>query len=216
MAQIFNKGTLLALKLGTLIIIAMVICLIILWRWNIDYPNATREPVNQPIPFSHKHHVQDDGIDCRYCHATVERAASAGMPASEVCLNCHSQLFKDQPMLAQLQTSVRLNKPVQWIRVHDLPDFVYFDHSVHVSHGVACQSCHGRVDEMALTARVHSLDMQWCLDCHRHPQPNLVARDQVFSMRTEVQKSGPEKFSAATIYHLPGKARLTDCSSCHR
>ncbi len=217
MAQIFDKGTLLALKVGAFIALLILISSILAWRWAIDYPNAMNAPVNQPVPFSHKHHVNDDGIDCRYCHASVENAASAGMPASEVCMNCHSQLFKDAPMLAPVRNSVAHNVPLQWTRVHDLPDFVYFDHSVHVSHGVACQSCHGRVDTMPLTSQVHSLQMQWCLDCHRHPQNKLVTPDKIFTMQsTEIKTSATDQSQIAKRYHLPDKIRLTDCSSCHR
>jgi len=216
MAQIFDKGTLLALKLGTLIVVAVLIAMILLWRWNIDYPNAKFEPVNQPVPFSHKHHVNDDGLDCRYCHASVENAASAGMPASEVCMNCHSQLFKNAPALAPVRDSFIHNKPLQWVRLHDLPDFVYFDHSVHVTHGVPCQACHGRVDMMPLTSRVHSLEMQWCLDCHRHPQNRLVAADKVFTMQAANTRPADNSWQVAKQYTLPSTTRLTDCSSCHR
>jgi hypothetical protein len=213
MAQIFDKGTLLALKLGVLLAIAVLVTLVLLWRWDVDYPNATLEPVNQPVPFSHKHHVNDDGIDCRYCHSSVETAASAGMPASEVCMNCHSQLFKNAPVLAPVRDSIVHNRPLQWVRVHDLPGFVYFDHSVHVTHGVPCQACHGRIDTMALTSRVHSLDMQWCLDCHRHPQQRLVAPNKVFTMQAV---NTDNQHEVAKQYVLPTTMRLTDCSSCHR
>ena len=126
----------------------------------------------QPIPFSHKHHVGDDGIDCRYCHTTVETAAWAGLPSTAVCLTCHDQLFRDQPLLEALHRSAG-NRPPSPDRVHVLPDFVYFDHAVHVAKGVACVECHGRVDQMPLTWRAAPLQMQWCLDCHRDPAPHL-------------------------------------------
>ncbi|HEY7638744.1 MAG TPA: cytochrome c3 family protein [Steroidobacteraceae bacterium] len=189
MAQIFDRGLVLALKLGVALVGVLIVTLLFAWRWGIAYPHAQAAAAPQPIPFSHRHHVRDDGIDCRFCHTSVENAASAGLPATEVCMTCHSQLFTDAAMLAPLRDSMRTGQRLHWIRVHDLPDFVYFDHSAHVTHGVPCAECHGRVDEMPLTMRVRSLEMQWCLSCHRQ---------------------------AGERYHIADARRLTDCSTCHR
>jgi len=130
---------------------------------------VTREgtPVEQPLPFSHKHHVRDDGIDCRYCHTTVENSSFAGIPSTKICLTCHNQIWPDAPMLQP----VRNGQPIQWARVNYLPQFVYFDHSIHVHKGVDCTTCHGPVGDMPLTWQGASLQMRWCLDCHQHPEP---------------------------------------------
>jgi hypothetical protein len=185
-------------------------------RWHSEPDAKTREPVEQPIPFSHKHHVGDDGIDCRYCHTSVEKSAFAGMPSTQICLTCHSQLFKDAPILAPLHASMDSNVPIRWNRVHDLPDFVYFDHSIHVNKGVACIECHGRVDEMPLTARVASLDMQWCLQCHRNAARHIRPLADVFVMGDTRPLSQQEIGQLNRLFHLQDTRRLTDCSTCHR
>src|SRR2546426_12136886 len=137
----------------------------------------------QPIPFSHKHHVGDDGIDCRYCHTSVETSSFAGIPPTKTCMNCHSQVWSDSPALAPVRDSFRDDRSIQWIRVHNLPGFVYFDHSIHIHQGIGCVSCHGRIDEMPFTYQVPSLLMEWCLDCHHHPEQHIRPREQVFNMR---------------------------------
>jgi hypothetical protein len=146
----------------------------------------------------------------------VERSAYAGLPSSGICLSCHSQLYTDQPVLAALRESVASGKPLAWRRVHQLPDFVFFDHSVHVRNGVACVECHGRVDQMPLTWRVAPLQMQWCLGCHRNAGPHVGPPSKVFSM--DPQKGDEVRRSAAVVQHrpLPSRQRLTDCSTCHR
>lgn len=126
--------------------------------------------VEQPVQFSHKHHVQGLGIDCRYCHISVETSAFAGIPSTETCMSCHSQIWTSAPDLEPVRESYRSGKSIPWVRVHDLPDFVQFNHSIHVSKGVECKSCHGAVEEMPLTYREHSLSMKWCLECHRDPE----------------------------------------------
>ncbi|MGH7127341.1 MAG: TAT-variant-translocated molybdopterin oxidoreductase, partial [Planctomycetaceae bacterium] len=137
---------------------------------------------DQPVPFSHQHHVTDCGIDCRYCHTSVEHSPFAGIPATEVCMNCHAYLYADSEMLEPVRESFRSGEPLVWTRVHDLPDFAYFDHSIHVSKGIGCASCHGRVDQMPLMWRTETLDMEWCLDCHRHPAEHVRPREFVFRM----------------------------------
>src|SRR5499433_3141887 len=137
----------------------------------------------QPVQFSHKHHAGDDGIDCRYCHTTVETAGTAGMPATKTCMNCHSQLFANSPYLEIVRESWRTGQPIKWTRVHDLPDFAYFNHSIHVSKGVGCSTCHGQVDEMPLMWNTSSLQMEWCLECHRNPQKVLRELKDITNMK---------------------------------
>jgi hypothetical protein len=199
------------LALGTLLAVAFGL---MVWRDRSWQPVG--EPVAQPIPFSHKHHVGDDGIDCRYCHTTVERSAFAGLPSSGICLSCHSQLYTDQAVLQPLRESAASGRPIAWRRVHQLPDFVFFDHSVHVSKGVACVECHGRVDQMPLTWRVAPLQMQWCLACHRDPAPHLHPPQEVFSMRAAEPLPPQELQRLLRLMPLPDTRRLTDCSTCHR
>jgi hypothetical protein len=124
----------------------------------------------QPVPFSHEHHVGELGLDCRYCHISVEKSAFAGLPTTDICMGCHSQVWKNSEMLAPVRESARTGKPLEWTRVHDLPDFVYFNHSIHVAKGIGCQSCHGRVNEMPLMRKSATLYMEWCIECHRHPE----------------------------------------------
>ena len=135
-----------------------------------SYSTRVEIPRDQPVPFSHKHHVSGLGLDCRYCHTSVETSAFAGMPPTETCITCHSQIWSDSPMLEPVRASWRNNESIHWTRVHDLPGFVYFNHSIHINKGIGCQTCHGRVDLMPLMWKVNSLHMGWCLDCHRAPE----------------------------------------------
>jgi hypothetical protein len=169
----------------------------------------------QPVFFSHKHHVADDGIDCRYCHTSVEESPFAGMPSIEICMNCHRQIWNESPMLEPIRTSYRTGAPIAWKRVHDLPDFVYFDHSIHVAKGVGCETCHGRVDRMPLLWRVNTLQMDWCLECHRHPERQVRPRDQVFTMGW--RPPGNDQIALGSrLVQAYDIQRKTDCSICHR
>jgi hypothetical protein len=171
----------------------------------------------QPIQFSHKHHVEDDGIDCRYCHTSVEQSAFAGIPPTKTCMNCHSQIFASSPYLEPIRESFRTGKPIEWTRVHKLPEFVYFDHSIHVSKGVGCASCHGQVNLMPLVRQVASLQMEWCLDCHRHPERALRPREQVFNMQWQPPADQLEEGRRlARDYNIRSVEELTSCSTCHR
>jgi len=216
MAQAFSRAEVLAIKLAFLAALILLIAVIVLARWIIVPAVTMAQPVEQPIPFSHKHHVGDDGIDCRYCHTSVEKSAFAGMPTTEICLSCHSQLFRDAPLLAPLHASAESGMPIEWKRVHDLPDFVYFDHSIHVNKGVACIECHGRVDQMPLTMRVAPLTMQWCLECHRSAPQRIRPLSEVFSMTPSKPLSDREIAQLNRLYRLQDQRRLTDCSTCHR
>lgn len=172
----------------------------------------------QPVQFSHRHHVGDDGIDCRYCHTSVETSASAGLPPTQTCMNCHSQLWADSPYLEPVRASFRDNKPLQWTRVHDLPGFVYFNHSIHVAKGVGCASCHGDVANMPSVYQENTLQMEWCIACHRDPVPNIRPESEIFNTSWNKDDITPEqeKEVAAKVAKLRGKDFMTSCSTCHR
>ena len=184
--------------------------------WIVESPWETRQhiPREQPVPFSHEHHVAGLGIDCRYCHTSVEESSFAGIPATKICMNCHSQMWAVAPVLEPVRESYRTGKSIQWTRVHDLPDFVYFNHSVHVHQGIGCSSCHGRVDQMPLTMQSASLRMEWCLQCHRHPELYVRPRDRVFDI-TYVPPADQATVGERLVkeYGIQG---LTSCSTCHR
>jgi len=170
--------------------------------------------LHQPVPFSHDHHVSGLGIDCRYCHTSVEVAASAGIPPISTCMNCHRQIWTNADLLEPIRAAYRTGVPVQWQRVNDLPDFVYFNHSVHVAKGVGCETCHGRVDKMPLMLQHASLTMAWCLDCHRDPAKYVRPRDEVFTFGWEPpipQRELGERLIEENDIHS-----LTYCSVCHR
>ena len=174
---------------------------------------SQQEPVEQPVQFDHRHHVADEGIDCRYCHATVERSPSAGIPPTATCLGCHSQIWNKSPLLDPVRKSFFTNRPIPWVRVHKLPDFVYFNHSIHVAKGVGCATCHGRVDEMAAVEQVHTLGMGWCLECHREPEKYLRPREEITSMT--YQPSSVPEIQEALARQYEVHAR-TSCTTCHR
>jgi hypothetical protein len=180
------------------------------------YMTKTGVAREQPVPFSHKHHVQGVGIDCRYCHTSVEESAFAGIPPTKLCMNCHSVLWKDAPVLEPVRESYRTNESIQWTRVHDLPDFVYFDHSIHVAKGVACVTCHGQVDEMPLMWQENSLHMEWCLNCHRHPEKYIGPKDQVTSVNIESHESQETVGKALVEEYKVQTDQLDNCSICHR
>ena len=178
------------------------------------YATDVGEALPQPVPFSHKHHVSGLGIDCRYCHTSVERSAVAGLPATEICMSCHLQIWSDSPMLEPVRESFRSNQSIRWVRVHDLPDFVYFDHSIHVHKGVGCSSCHGQVDQMPLMWKANSLQMEWCLQCHRHPEEYIRPRSEVFNMQW--QPPANQKELGERLMREYDVRSQTDCSICHR
>ena len=178
-----------------------------------SYVNGQGVPTQQPIPFSHQHHVGGVGLDCRYCHTSVETSAFAGIPPTETCMTCHARLWSDSPTLAPVRESYRTGVSLQWNRVHNLADFVYFDHSVHVAKGVACVTCHGRVDHMPLMYKSSSLQMEWCLACHRHPESYLTPRAAEFRM-DYVPQGDPVEMGRQLVKEYRVRTR-TDCSACH-
>jgi hypothetical protein len=169
---------------------------------------------DQPIQFSHERHVAGNGIDCRYCHTSVEDSSFAGIPPTRTCMNCHSQIFANSPFLEPVFESFRTGRSLRWNRVHDLPDFVYFDHSIHVSKGVGCTTCHGQVDRMPLMWQEKSLQMEWCLDCHRNPAKYVRPREAVFEM--DYQPPANQLELGARLVKEYKIQSLTNCSICHR
>lgn len=180
-------------------------------------PYNTGEGVtlDQPVPFSHAHHVAGLGIDCRYCHTAVEDSSFAGLPPTATCMNCHSQIWTDSPMLEPVRQSWRRRQPIAWNRVHDLPDFAYFDHSIHVAKGVGCVTCHGPVDRMPLIYQGASLQMEWCLECHRDPAPFLRPREEVFNPQWE-PPADREQLGRQLVELYGVSENLDFCSVCHR
>jgi hypothetical protein len=216
MPQIFHRSanTLSKLSLaglliavGSLIFLAMVLA-------RSSYVTRAQEFVEQPVQFSHLHHVKDDGIDCRYCHTSVETSSFAGIPPTKTCMNCHSQIWSTAPILEPVRDSFREDRPMQWLRVHDLPDFVYFNHSVHVKKGVGCETCHGRIDEMPLTLQQNTLQMEWCLACHRNPENFVRPRSEVFTMG--YKPPVPQSVIGPQLVKEYGIRGNTSCSTCHR
>lgn len=182
-----------------------------------DFLLETNRTPPQPVPFSHQHHVSGLGIDCRYCHSTVEVSADAGLPPTHTCMTCHSQIWTNADLLAPVRESLAANKPLEWQRVARVPDYAYFRHDIHIQKGVGCNECHGRIDQMPLTYRAVKFRMELCVDCHRDPAPHLRPKSEVTNMswvfpsdQASVGKS------LAKAYHIHEPADLTHCYVCHR
>lgn len=182
-----------------------------------DYATQAHVVRVQPVQFSHEHHVSGLGIDCRYCHTSVEESSFAGIPPTKTCMNCHSQIWADSPYLEPVRESWRTGTPIRWTRVHNLADFVYFNHSIHVRKGIGCQTCHGQVDRMPLMSQEHSLQMEWCLECHRQPERFVRPREHVFQM--DWQPPADQTTLGRKLveeYRIRSASELTSCSTCHR
>ena len=218
MAQLFHRRANVIAKVSIIAAILFVVSLGLVGFAieRSDFWTRVGEPLPQPVPFSHEHHVAGLGIDCRYCHTSVETSAFAGLPPTETCMTCHSQVWKDAPVLQPVRESLQTGKPLQWTRVHDLPGYVYFNHSIHVNKGVGCASCHGRVDRMPITWKTQDLEMRWCLDCHRHPEEHLRPPDEVFNMSYQAHDQAALGHELAAQAHLRSEAGRTDCYTCHR
>jgi hypothetical protein len=178
------------------------------------YVTGVGQPIEQPVQFSHEHHVGEEGLDCRYCHTTVENAAFAGYPTTAVCMNCHTQIWANSPALEPVRQSFQTGEPIAWNRVYELPDFAYFNHSAHVTAGFGCETCHGRVDQMPLTWKASSLHMEWCLACHRHPERYIRPREAVVAMG--YQPAEPQSSLGPRLVAEYGVDPSTSCSTCHR
>lgn len=222
MPQIFTASADTRLRTGLLLVVlAFVISFLFLGGFmDSSYATLVGWVRHQPVPFSHAHHAGALGIDCRYCHTGVETSAQAGLPPTHVCMTCHSQMWTGAPVLAKVRQSLATGQPLEWRRVARLPDYVYFNHSIHIARGVPCVTCHGRVDRMPLLARAQPFHMSWCIDCHRDPAPNLRPRDQVTRMDWSDWDRNPEQHRdfAPQMMRLYGirPQTLTDCSICHR
>ena len=216
MPQIFQRSANTLSKVSLFGVLALVSGLILLAivLGSSSYVTRANEYIVQPIQFSHMHHVTDDGIDCRYCHTSVETSPFAGIPPTKTCMNCHSQLFNTEPILEPVRASFREDRPLHWVRVHDLPDFVYFNHSIHVKKGVGCETCHGRVDQMPLMLQENSLQMEWCLNCHRNPERYVRPRSEITTMG--YVPPVPQSVLGPRLVKEYGINSLTSCSTCHR
>jgi ferredoxin len=222
MGQVFPRSANFIARLSIVVVVVLVGAagaFLVLAPESFSAPVQT-QAITQPISFSHKQHVNDTGIDCRYCHTTAETSAFAGMPStqicmnSQICMNCHSEVLTSSEALAPVRDSDKSGKPIVWTRVHNLPGFAYFDHSAHVTNGVACVTCHGQVDQMTVAVQTASLRMSWCMGCHQNPAPAIRPRDQITNMRWQP----PDNFAQIrqqllAEYHVESK---TSCSTCHR
>ena len=216
MAQIFHRSTNTLSRLsiyGAVFVLAGLAWLVAAINRS-PYMTEVGVPRHQPVPFSHEHHVRGLGIDCRHCHTTVEETAFAGLPPTKTCMTCHSQIWADSPVLEPVRASLRTNRSLPWTRVHDLPDFVQFNHSIHVAKGVGCSTCHGQVDQMPLTWQTATLQMEWCLGCHRAPEKQVRPRDQVFNMDRRPPADQLEQ--GRRLVEQYKIQNQTDCSVCHR
>jgi hypothetical protein len=218
MPQIFHRSTNTLSKVS--IFGAVFLLAFMTWAFakleRSSYSTGQGVILEQPVPFSHDHHVAALGIDCRYCHTSVEEAAFAGMPPTATCMNCHSQIWSQSPMLEPVRESFKTDIPIQWTRVNDLPDYVYFDHSIHVVKGIGCDTCHGPVHRMPLMWRHASLQMEWCLDCHRNPERYVRPREEVFNMAWQWPAERDPLEEGQKRVEEYGIQTLDSCSTCHR
>jgi hypothetical protein len=242
LAQIFHRDANTISRLvigGTLLLVGGILGLA---SWYVTTPYNTGQgiPKEQPVPFSHEHHVRGLGIDCRYCHTGVEESPFAGLPTTKTCMTCHSQVWTNAEMLEPVRDAYRTGKPIPWVRVHRLPQYVYFDHSIHIAKGVACTTCHGPVQTMPIMYQQNSLHMAWCLECHKNPEKYVGDKAKVFEPtwresdpidmaevmkmvtarfpghRTEVDQTTKEGQDFVKMYHIKDREKMTDCYTCHR
>jgi hypothetical protein len=218
MAQIFHPSTNTIAKLtiyaAAFILAALTWTCVSLSRSSYSTGQGVVRP--QPVPFSHDHHTAGLGIDCRYCHTSVETAGFAGMPPTATCMGCHQIIWANSPVLLPVRESFRTGTPLRWRRVYDLPDFVYFNHGIHVAKGIGCVSCHGRVDQMPLLHQATPLLMEWCLDCHRSPQDFVRPRSEVFNLAYTAENQAELGPRLVQEHHIRDSHTLTSCSMCHR
>ncbi|HEY0429597.1 MAG TPA: cytochrome c3 family protein [Pyrinomonadaceae bacterium] len=219
MAQLFHRGANNLAKISFLvaIIVGGVAFFVYTQVARSTYLTGRYAERQQPVQFSHKHHVGDDGIDCRYCHTSVETSYSAGIPPTQTCMNCHSQIWSDSPYLEPVRASYRENKPIEWQRVHDLPEFAYFNHSIHVAKGVGCSTCHGQIDAMPAVYQENTLQMEWCLQCHRNPENYIRPKEQIYNMEwKDGDLTTEQRTDLKAQYKIRSREMLTSCSTCHR
>lgn len=218
MRQIFSPGAN-ALAKGTIIGVVLLVAATVVAAYMLvrsSYWTGVSVTVEQPVMFSHEHHVGGLGIGCQYCHASVTQAAYAGIPPTHTCMTCHSQIWTDAPELEPVRESYATGQPIKWNRVNNVGDFVYFNHSIHVQKGVGCATCHGRVDQMALVYKAEPMTMEWCLTCHREPEKFLRPREQVFNMEYQPPTDQLALGAQLVQEYKIDKNRLTNCYICHR
>jgi len=217
LAAIFSPISNLFMKIG-IIVAFTVVAAGVAWWWifpSTFYMRNVGFFVGQPVPFSHQHHVAGLGLDCRFCHTSVEVSATAGMPPTYTCMTCHSQIWTNAAMLAPVRDSLVSGKPLFWEIVNNIPDYAYFNHSIHIAKGVGCSSCHGPVDRMPLSYKESKLTMAFCLNCHRDPGPQLRPESEIYNTEWHRTKDTPSPQTLLKHYHIGGR-KLTDCSICHR
>ncbi len=219
MRQLFAPGADALFRLGiwSLVVELVVAYCIAYGVSHSDWLNDVAVARAQPVPFSHKHHAGELGLDCRYCHTTVETEATAGIPPTWTCMTCHSQIWTGSPMLAPVRDSLAKNQPLHWTRINRLPSYVYFDHSIHIAKGVGCSSCHGAVDQMQLTYKSQAFTMEFCLTCHRNPQNYVRPKEQIWNMEwTPPADQADLGRALVTKNNIHEASVLTNCSICHR
>ena len=215
MAALFRPWTNTAFRVALVAIALGVVAVVVAPMIYVRTPQWRRQldPVDQPVQFDHRHHVQDDGIDCLYCHQLATVSPTAGIPSTDLCMGCHNQIWNDSPMLEPVRRSWFSGQPIPWNRVHDVPDFVYFNHAIHVTQGIGCESCHGRVDRMGSVYQVADLSMGWCLDCHRQPERFVRPKNLVTEMG--YRPDDQDKRGRALVQEY-GTRSVTTCTACHR
>ena len=221
MSQIFPRSANALARSSLFGVVGLVLFLgwLIFTLMRSSWATKQYEFVEQPIQFSHLHHAGGMGIDCRYCHTSVEKSSFAGIPPTKTCMNCHSQIWSNAPILEPVRASFRSDTPLNWIRVNDLPDFVYFNHQIHVKQGVGCDTCHGPVDKMPLMYQAKPLLMEWCLDCHRAPEKFIRPRSEVFNMNYTLPAGVTQLEQGMRLkkeYNISSIEHMTSCSVCHR
>ena len=218
MAQIFHPSTNVLSKATIFGAVFVIAGLVAIGYVLVRSPYFTDQhiPVEQPVQFSHQHHVSGLGIQCRYCHSTVQESSFAGIPPTHTCMSCHSQVWTQAPALAPVRDSYASGKPIEWNRVHDLGDFVYFNHSIHVAKGVGCSTCHGRIDQMSRVYKAEPMTMQWCLTCHRAPEQYIRPREEVYNMAWQPPADQVAQGQRLIQEYKIDASRLTNCYVCHR
>jgi hypothetical protein len=216
MSQIFHPSAngIARIMLYGLIVLVAASGFLVYQLGKSTYVTRAFEARQQPIQFSHERHVAGNGLDCRYCHTAAEKSAVAGIPPTKTCMNCHAQIHASSPYLEPVRSSYANDVSIPWVKVHDLPDFVYFNHSIHLNKGVGCTTCHGRVDQMPLVWTVNNLQMEWCLECHRNPEKYVRPRSAVF--KVDYQPPADQLALGSRLVKEYQVKRLTSCSTCHR
>ena len=216
MAQIFHRSVNTISRVSIYGGVFLVLAISYLaWAVNeSSFYTDARLPLDQPVPFSHKHHAAELGIDCRYCHTSVETSSFAGIPPTETCMTCHSQIWTNSSMLEPVRSSYTTGQSLEWRRVNALPDFVYFNHSIHIKKGIGCTTCHGQIGEMPITWKQNTLYMRWCIDCHKHPELNVRRREDVFK---PVYQPPADQLTLGERLVAEYKInKFTSCDTCHR